>query len=422
MALSKVSKPIAYLASQYPAVSHTFILREVEALKALGLDIRPCSIRRPPASHLTGTPEQNAAKQTFYVLDAARNPMTLLGAQLAALKKSPRRYFQSLWLALKTSSPGLRAHFYQILYFIEATVLARHLQKNNISHLHNHFANASANVAMLAAKLADIPYSLTLHGPADFFEPYRLHLREKIDHAAFVSCISFFCRSQAMYFSDPSNWHKLKIIHCGVVPQLYVRPDSRNDTQEKIGLIFIGRLDAVKGIRLLLEAFGTVRKTHPNLHLTVVGDGAERLELEMLAGPFKEAVHFAGYQSQDAIADLLAQSNIMVLPSFAEGVPVVLMEAMASGIPVISSLVAGIPELVEDGVSGFLVSPGDTETLVKRISELAADPARRANMGAVGRAKVQSDFNIQIEAARLASLFLESASQDGVRPTPLTGQ
>lgn len=417
MSRSKTAQRIAYLTSYYPAVSHTFILREIEALKKLGLYIQPCSVRRPPPNHLTGYLEQNATAETFYILSAARSPLTFLAAQLAMFS-SPARYFRSLRLAWATSAPGIRAHLYQMIYFAEATILARYFHQQGITHLHNHFADISANVAMLTAEIANIPFSYTLHGPAELYEPQRWFLHEKTARAKFVACISHFARSQAMYFSDPSNWGKLKIIHCGIEPDLYKCDPKNSSNSGENHLVFVGRLTAIKGLRVLLEAFTKARTTHTSLRLTLVGDGDDREYLEQLAAPLGDAVRFLGYRSQEDVAAILAGADMLVLPSFAEGVPVVLMEAMASGKPVITSLVAGVPELVEDGISGFLTPPGDAETLAARIVELADDPARRKKMGENGRQKVATDFNAQIEAARIASLF--TGEHDGaIRPDPI---
>lgn len=412
----KAETPIAYLTSIYPAVSHTFILREIEALKALGLDIRPFSIRQPPENHLTGAPEKKAYDETYYVLNAARNPLVLISAQLAAFTR-PAAYFRALKLAWKTSAPGLKAHLYQITYFIEATILAQAFRQAGISHVHNHFASNSANVALLVAELAGISFSYTVHGPSELYEPQRWALDVKAARAKFVVCISHFARSQAMYFSDPDHWHKLKIIHCGVEPALYDRPDLPVE-KDKTRLVFVGRLAAVKGLRVLLEAFDHALAKNPDLHLTLIGDGDDRAHLEELAAPFGDAIHFAGYQSQDAVARAMAAADIFVLPSFAEGVPVVLMEAMASARPVISSLVAGIPELVEDGISGYLVPPGDAQTLAARISALANDPKMRLEMGKKGREKVCAEFNIHKEAARIGTLLTGQIEGD-IRPALL---
>jgi glycosyltransferase involved in cell wall biosynthesis len=415
--MTETSGPIAYLTSVYPAVSHTFVQREIAGVEAAGLEVAPCSIRQPPADHLTGPEERADFARTFYVLRTARRPLKLLGAQMAALAR-PGRYLSTLKLAWSTSAPGLRARLYQLIYFVEATVLAQHLRAIGARHLHVHFGNTGASVAMLAARLAEIPFSYTLHGPSELFEAKKLAMPQKTAQAAFVTCISHFARSQGMLFSDPAHWHKLRIVHCGVWPDVY-DPEAAGaaSADRPVRLVFVGRVAPVKGLRVLLEAFGAARAQGADLHLTIVGDGEDRAHLERLAAPFGAAVHFAGYQSQQGVAEAMAAADIFVLPSFAEGVPVVLMEAMASGKPVISSLVAGIPELVEDGVSGYLVPPGDAQTLTARIVQLAADPDRRAAMGQAGRAKVVAEFDIRVEAARIARLFVEGPGEE-IRPQP----
>ncbi len=402
---------VAYLAAEYPAVSHTFILREVEALRRLGLDVRTCSVRTTAAEHHEGAAEKQAGQDTFYILKAARDPRTLLAAQGAALR-APGRYFAALWQALSMRAPGLRALLYQIIYFVEATVLAAHLRRIGATHLHNHFANASATVAMLAARIAGIPFSYTLHGPSDLMDPARWRLDLKTEAAQFVACISYFARSQAMLASDPVHWDKLRVIHCGVEPARYA-PAPSTDTHTD--LVFVGRLAAVKGVRILLGALRAALPEHPNLRLTLVGDGPDRAALAVEAQDLGEAVQFLGYQTQEAVAEILARADMMVLPSFAEGVPVVLMEAMASQVPVIATQVAGVSELVEHDKSGLIVPPGDQAALTRAILSLAQDPARRARMGKAGRRRVGAAFDIDGEAQRLAALF-EGRAAPGPRP------
>ena len=243
--------------------------------------------------------------------------------------------------------------------------------------------------------------------PSDLYEPEKWHLREKTARATFVACISHFARAQAMHFSDPVHWPKLRIVHCGVVPDLYDRPVPAPHSGTR--LIFVGRLAAVKGLRVLIEAFAQARQTRPDLHLTLVGDGDDRAMLERLAAPLGDAVHFAGYLSQEAVAAALAEADAFVLPSFAEGLPVVLMEALAAGRPVIATQVAGVSELVEDGVTGFIVPPGDSETLADRIGRLADDPDLRARMGRAGRETVRAAFDARQEARRIGALFAGQA-------------
>lgn len=394
---------IAYLAGSYPTVSHTFILREVAALRRQGLEILTCSVRRPGPEQIRGTIEQAEAEKTFNVLEAAKKPAILIRAQARALKQ-PGLYLRTLRKAWSLRGPGLRATVYQLFYFLEATVLAQHLKAQDVTHLHNHFAQASCTVALLAARLADIPFSFTLHGPADFTDPKLWKLDRKIREATFVACISHYCRSQAMLASPVEDWVKLHIIHCGVEPARYDAPPASGQ-----GLLFVGRLAAAKGVPVLIEAMPRILSTFPNVRLTLIGDGPDRARLQDQVHRLglSNAVNFSGYQNQVEVAEALARSVAFVLPSFAEGVPVVLMEAMAARRPVVATHITGIPELVEDGVSGRIVAPGDATAFAKAIYDILAAPEQAAVMGEAGRHKVESEFDVACEAVKLAALFRE---------------
>lgn len=396
---------IAYLAGSYPAVSHTFILREVAALREQSLEILTCSVRPPGPEQIRGPVEEAEAEKTFNVVEAAKKPVILIRAQVQALKQ-PGLYLQTLSKAWSLRGPGLRGTVYQLFYFLEATVLAQHLKAQGVTHLHNHFAQASCTVALLAARLASIPFSFTLHGPADFTDPRLWRLDVKIHDATFVACISHYCRSQAMLASPVGDWAKLHIIHCGVEPARYDAPPASGQ-----GLLFVGRLAAAKGVPVLIEAMPEILSAFPDVHLTLIGDGPDRARLQDqvhrlgLSG----AIHFVGYQNQDEVAEALAQSAVFVLPSFAEGVPVVLMEAMAAHRPVVATHITGIPELVEDGVSGRIVAPGDAVAFAKAVCDILAAPDQAATMGEAGRRKVESEFDVACEAVKLAALFREGS-------------
>ena len=395
--------PIAYLTGDYPKVSHTFILREVDAVRASGVKVITCSIRKPAETEFKGQEELRALAETFYVKPAARNPVRLLATHGRELLRSPATWARTLVLAVRMRSPGLKSLVWQLFYFLEAGVLADHLRRNHVRHLHNHFGNSSCSVAVLAAELAGIPFSFTEHGPAIFFEVDRWALPEKIKRARFVVAITHFCRSQLMLFSDPAHWNKITIVHCGVDPAAY-RHDP-GGTGKRVA--FVGRLDPVKGALLLIEAMATVLKAHPDATLTLAGDGPARAGAEARAKALgiEAAIHFAGFMTQGQVADLLAQSDMLVLPSFAEGLPVVYMEALASGIPVVASRVAGVQELVEDGVTGYAIPPGDVATLADRMIRLMDDPAAARAMGEAGRKAVEAGFDIRHEGTRLAELF-----------------
>ncbi|MGH1577964.1 glycosyltransferase [Planktotalea sp.] len=395
--------PIAYLTGEYPRATDTFIQREVAGLRSLGLDIQTCSIRRTDPSHHVGAEQREEAARTFHVLEAAKNPIRLLSAHARIFAQNPRRYFGALRKAWATRAPGFKAGLYQLIYFAEAGMLARHMQARGITHLHNHIATASCTVAMLASALSGIPFSFTLHGPDIFFEPHRWRLDEKIASARFVACISHFCRAQAMNFSSSENWEKLHIVHCGIEPDRYT-PKPRKRAKQ---LLFVGRLAGVKGVPVLLDALSTLREAHPDLNVTFIGDGPERAALEERAQELGlgRITKFVGYKSQSEVAEALMNSDLFVLPSFAEGVPVVLMEAMAAEVPVITTHVAGVPELISDGQEGILVHPGDSNSLSHAIERVLNDVDLAESMGKAGRAKVSASFNIAHEAAWLAELL-----------------
>ena len=405
------SGPIAYLTGEYPRATDTFIQREIAALRVQGIEVETCSIRKTGPEHHVGSEQIEEFKRTFYVIAAAKSPLRLVRCHLKALTQAPGGYFAALKLALATRPPGLKGLLYQLFYFVEAAVLADHLKRRSVRHLHNHIATATCTVAMLTSKMSGIPFSFTIHGPDIFFEPKHWRIDAKIAEARFVACISDFCRSQCMIFSDQKHWNKLNIIHCGIDPEKY-QAEATTDLSAP-HLVFVGRLAGVKGVPVLLDALSQIKADMPDLRVTLIGDGPERADLEIRAQDLGlgAVVTFAGYKSQDEVAETLASADALVLPSFAEGVPVTLMEAMASGLPVLATRVGGISELVEDGISGYLVPPGNVEALAARLRDLLGDPELRTRMGAAGRAKVTADFNQQIEAGRLAQLIVPSAKE-----------
>ncbi|ETA49693.1 glycosyltransferase [Ponticoccus alexandrii] len=392
---------IAYLTGEYPRASDTFIQREVAALRALGHPVETCSIRTTGAEHLVGPEQRDEHARTFKVLDACKSPRRFLSAHMRWMQR-PGRYLRALALAWRTAPKGIKGRLYNLIYFAEAAVLADHLAQRGVEHLHNHIAKASCTVAMLASELSGIPYSFTIHGPDIFFEPHHWRIDEKAARARFVACISDFCRSQLMCFAGQEHWDRFHIIHCGVDPARY-RP-APHEGQE---LLFVGRLAAVKGVPVLLEAVAALQPQFPALRLTLIGDGPDRAALEAQARALGlgETVQFLGYRSQSEVAEALSETDVFTLPSFAEGVPVVLMEALASHVPVVTTQIAGVPELVRDGASGRLVPPGDTQALEQAIAGLLRSDSLRRTMGAEGRARVETAYDIRREAARLSSLF-----------------
>lgn len=395
---------VGYLMNSYPMVSTTFIGREIQALEAQGAEVRRYAIRRWDGPLVDANDQAEAARSNYLLEDGA---LRLLGAFLAEGAVNPGGLWRAVAVCrtlLRNADGGAVRH---TAYLLEAVALRRRLRRDPVDHVHAHFSTNAAAVALMCRALGGPPYSVTVHGPDEFFEPPRTSLGLKIAGAAFVACISNFCRHQCMIFSDRQHWDKLRIVHCGIDPARYGTPPREAGGKR---VLFIGRLSALKGPMTLLDAFARVLADHPSAELTLIGDGPERAVLEerALALGCEAQVRFTGYLSQSDVADALAQADLFVLPSLAEGVPVVLMEAMASRIPVVTTRITGVPELVEDGVAGRLVPPGDTNALAGVIAALLADPGLRARMGAAGRDKVEQEFDVSREATRLLSMFRET--------------
>ena len=401
---------IAYLTGTYPRATDTFIQREVTELRSQGLKIDTFSVRRPGTEHSVGTEQALEQQQTTYLLPFRLNQ--LLAAHIGLFLTSPFRYWRGIKLAWATGQPGLKGFLYQAAYFLEAGLLAQQVRKRQISHLHNHIANSSCTVAMLAAELGGFTFSFTIHGPHIFFEPQRWRLDKKVERAAFVVCISHFCRSQTMAFSSLEHWDKLHIVHCGIDLDLFEPVVKREPGKN---LLYVGRLAVEKGLPILLECLSGLVDDHPEVRLTVVGGGADRQRLEEMTKSLglEKLVDFVGYQSQVSVREYLQDTDVFVLPSFAEGVPVVLMEAMAMGVPVVATRIAGISELVEHGHSGQLVAPGDSTALKQAVDQLLSDPERRQKFAQAGIRIVEAQFSLKQEVSKLAQLFKQYGKADG---------
>ena len=392
---------IGYLMNTYPLISTTFIGREITALEAQGVEIRRYAAR-PWNGTLVDPHDQAEAARTTYLL--RHGVAALLRALARVARHNPRGLLRALklWGTLLANAGGGPVR--HVAYLLEAALLVELARRDGIEHVHAHFATNATAVAMLAEAMGGPGYSFTVHGPDEFFTPYANSLALKAERARFVACISHFCRSQVMALSDPAHWARYRIVHCGVDPRRYGKARATGATGQ---VLFIGRLSQVKGMNVLLEAFAAVAPRHPHVRLTLVGDGPERpaLERQVTDLGLSERVRFLGFVSQQTVAEELDRSDVFVLPSFAEGLPVVLMEASAACLPVLTTRIAGIPELVEDGESGFIVAPGDAESLADRLDRLLADPALRAAMGTAGRARVEEAFTIAGEARWLAALL-----------------
>jgi glycosyltransferase involved in cell wall biosynthesis len=410
---------IAYLCGRYPAISNTFIMREVQALRARGFTVDTLTMRPARAGHLLTDTDREEFARTYAILPPRVGDF--LAAHAAAISCSPAGYLSTLATALRLSPAGTRGKLWQLFYFVEALVLWWRCRARQVEHIHAHFGNVAPDVALLAAGFARAAgsgtgsWSFTMHGPVEFYDVSRHRLKDKVERADLVVCISDFARSQLMALVDEDHWAKLRVVHCGVDPERF-SAQRRNGREGALTLLSVGRLVRVKGQALLLEALSQLAAEGVPARLTIVGDGPKRRDLERLAHEHDVAdrVTFAGSVGQDEIVSYYERADVFCLPSFGEGVPVVLMEAMAAGLPVVTTRIMGVPELVEDGVSGLLVAPGRADSLARAIRQLAESRDLRTNLGLAAREKVVGDFNLDRSAEQLQALFRDL-------PRPLDG-
>jgi glycosyltransferase involved in cell wall biosynthesis len=394
---------IAYLVNQYPLTSHSFIRREIHALEALGAEVVRYSIR-PTRDPLPTEADRAERRRTRAVLDSA--PAGLLAALLLTAAARPAAFLRALRWAIRLGRAAGRGVARHVVYLAEACVLARWARADRIEHLHAHFGTNSAAVALLSREVGGPRFSFTVHGPEEFDAPAALSLRDKVSRAEFVAAISSYGRAQLWRWVRSEDWAKVQVVRCGVDEALLGAPASPVPAARR--LLCVARLGEQKGHLLLLEAAARLAAEGADFEIVLVGDGPLRPRIEAgiarlgLAG----RVRVAGWKSAAEVREELLASRALLLPSFAEGLPVVIMEALALARPVITTAVAGIPELVEGGVTGWVVPAGSVDALVPAMREaLDADPERLGDMGRAGAARVSARHDVRKEAAALAALF-----------------
>lgn len=396
---------MAYLVSRYPAVSHTFILREVRHLRALGFEIHVASINSPDRDDTGLTAEERDEKSTTYYVKA-HGAAGAGVAHLATLSSRPIAYFRGLLYALGLGGWDLKGLLYGLLYFIEAVMIGRWMKGKSLSHLHVHFATPASNVALIASRVFPITFSITVHGPDEFYDVSQYRLPQKITSASFICCIGAYARSQLMKLSPATEWSKFEISPLGVDSSAFA-PRPFREKPEIFELICVGRLTPAKGQHILIAAIARLLEEGRNVRLRLVGDGPDRKSLEKMVDELRLRDHviFEGAVNQDRIRSLYSQADLFVLASFAEGIPVVLMEAMAMEIPCVTTFITGIPELIRDGVDGVLIQPSDEIELARAIGRLADDALLRRGIGEQGRRRVREKYDLAQNTARLASIF-----------------
>lgn len=407
---------IAYLVNQYPKISHSFIRREILALERQGYQVQRLAVRGW-ADELRDEEDVRERAVTRYVLQDGAVAIGMDMLRMAA--RRPGRFVKALALACRIGLRSDRPLPLHLIYLAEACRIVPWMEAHGARHLHAHFGTNSTEVAMLASMLGGPAYSFTVHGPEEFDKPEFLWLREKIRRSAFVVAVSSFGRSQLFRWAAYADWAKIQVVHCGIDPGFHAVPPRPVPAAPR--LVCVGRLCEQKGQMLLVRAVQAVVAKGIPIHLVLAGDGEMRGALETLIAEcgLGEHISITGWIDGDRVREEMLAARAMVLPSFAEGLPVVVMEAMALRRPVVSTYIAGIPELVLDGETGWLFPAGDVAALAKVLEACLAAPAEQLQaMGEAGYQRVLARHAVDTEAAKLSRLLSQSMgrSRHDARP------
>ncbi|UVL76008.1 glycosyltransferase family 4 protein [Pseudomonas putida] len=398
---------IAYFINQYPKVSHSFIRREILALERQGVEVQRIALRGWDAE-LQDAEDTSERAMTRYVLQGGVKG--LLTPTLQVLRAQPRRFFHALRVAMRLGLRADRAWPYHLVYLAEACQVLQWLQAGEAKHVHAHFGTNSTEVVMLANLLGGPAYSFTVHGPEEFDKPQFLHMGEKVRRAAFVAAVSSYGRSQLFRWVAHEHWPKVKVVHCGLERGFHEVASVNVPAGPR--LVCVGRLCEQKGQLLLLEAARQLAAQSIAFQLVLAGDGEMREQIEALITRhgLQQQVRITGWISSAQVREEILAARALVLPSFAEGLPVVIMEAMALRRPVLTTYVAGIPELVRPGENGWLFPAGAVDELAQAMAECLAQPAEvLQRMGEAAYQRVLQRHDIDTEAAKLAGYFKASA-------------
>lgn len=394
---------IAYLTNQYPHVRHTFIRREIVALEGHGVDVARFSIR-DSGKDVVDPADQAEYARTRSLLSAGK--VALLKALVAHAFGRPGRFFRALRCAIRFGKRSDRGVIRHIAYLAEACLLRKWLAESGATHLHVHFATNPAAVALFCKLLGGPPYSITIHGPEEWDRPEALSLKEKYEAAEFVVAVSDFGRCQVYRWTALPYWERVHVVRCGV-DEAFLKMDP-TPVPETNKLVLVAGLVEQKGHLLLIQALNLVHNAGVDFQMVFVGDGHLRpiLEGEVKRFGLEAQVLFVGWQSNAQVREHLRSARALVMPSFAENLPVAMMEALAMGRPVLGTYIAGVPELVENGSNGWLVAAGNVEATSEAILRLLRSPvAELSRMGRAGAERVRQRHDASKEAIELKKLF-----------------
>jgi colanic acid/amylovoran biosynthesis glycosyltransferase len=400
---------LGYLINQYPMPSQTFIRREIAAIEAEGRPVRRYAVRAWDTELVDDDDRAESAK-TRRILDVGL-PRLMLSLVASALTR-PSRFARAFASAWKLGGVSHRGRLVHLIYLAEACRLRDWLEADGITHLHAHFGTNSTAVALLCRLIGGPPYSFTAHGPEEFDHPIAYSLGEKVRHSAFVVAISSFGRSQLCRWAEFGDWKKIQVVRCGLDASYLNAPASPPSTAPR--MINIGRLAEQKGQLILVEASAILRDRGRDFEVIIIGGGPLRevLEARIAELGLGDRVKLVGWKTGEEVKQELLASRGLVLPSFGEGLPVVIMESLALRRPVISTYIAGVPELIRNEETGWLVPAGDVEKLADAMTRLLDAPLEQlVQMGEAGAKAVALEHDVRVEAHKLLGLIEASAGR-----------
>lgn len=401
----KRSLRLAFLTTEYPKASHTFVRRELLAVEKLGHEIQRLSIRDALATCVDPADKAEAEKTTICLNQSKRG---MIASTLKVAVTRPRRFLDAVRTTYQLWKASDRGWIKHVAYLVEAASLLPVLERDNVEHIHVHFGKNAADVALMIKKLGGPGYSLMIHGPGEFDGPRTFSLGRKVAESRFTVAISHFATGQLRRWVEFKHWNKLHVVRCTIgedfLKEIHpVDADSRK-------LVCIGRLTGQKGQLLLIDAVHQLVEQGIDVNLVLCGDGEMRdaIEARIAELGVEDHVEITGWIGEKEVRRHLIESRGMVLPSFAEGLPVAIMEALALGRPVVSTSIAGIPELLRNGENGWVIPSGCMDDLVLALRELLeADGERLNEMGRAGHERVKRQHHTDREAATLERLLLE---------------
>jgi glycosyltransferase involved in cell wall biosynthesis len=402
--------------THYPKHSQTFLLDEVVAVHGTDLEIVPIALNPPDPGDLDSDIERGESARTLYV--KTQSPLRVARVLARTFRRDPAGVGRVLMRTVVSARAHVRDAMWRVFAFVEAAIVWDHCETNGCRHVHAQFGTAPATVAMIAAELGNqlapgaepVTWSFTIHGYHEFTAEDRYDLARKADSAAFVVAISDYTRSQLMRLSSPKDWDKLHRVHCGIdLDRFSYRP--RRETHNPATVVTVGRLSPEKGQFAMLDAARVLKSRGVPIRMKVIGDGPSRDELRERARLLDVAdiVEFTGAIAAEAVVEELGEADVFCLPSFAEGIPVSVMEALARGVPVVATYVGGVPELIETRISGWAVPAGRADLVADAIEELVTDPELRARVQHEGRRRVETEHDLRRTSAEMRSLLLRHA-------------